>query len=217
MVGRPIWLLRSTPTYWQDNQAFLQATPAPQLDALAKSIEARLPSEFTKPIGPGEGTRTLRINFDEANAWLSVRLRPYLENQNITLPDELGQFMLTQRDGQLVLAFDYNSSRLGQRVASLFIKLGNQPSDENPLVSIGIDKLLAGNQPLSTSLVLDKLRSIAGDRHPDAVSIIEQLQSGEMVALPTLPVDAHRVADVLSVNVLPQSVELELRVRFKTP
>lgn len=210
-VVRAALLVRATPTYWQENQAFLRDTPAPDLQHFAQDIQSRTLREWSYPIGDGDGIRTVRYNFDEVNAWLATRLKPLLRNQNVELPSEIGEFMLTQRDGQLVLAFDYESETFGPRIASLVFRFQDQ---EGEAVSTAIKSARAGEQPLPVGYLIDR---VADQPRLDDVGIQELLQriaNKQFVALPPIPVDDHREATVLGIEVRPEGVDLLIRVAY---
>lgn len=212
VVLRALVLTRSTPDYWQANQAFVEETPEPELEAIARSVEARLPGEWTFPVGDGDGVRTLRVYFDEANAWLALRLDDYLANQGHALPERIGGVMLTQRDGQPVIAFDYVSETWGPRVASVFLRFAD-PDADRPFRA-GIDSAKAGRQPLYlralTGLVADHL----GLEDPGHQDVLRRLGRRELIEVPRLRVDNQRSAEVLSVEVEPQWIDVTVRVTF---
>jgi len=213
-VARAVVLLGSTPDYWQDNQAFLEATPEPELAQIAKRVESRLPSEWSRPIGDGDGVRTIRINFDEVNAWLVMRLPSFLKNQNLAMPESIGQVMFTQRSGELVLAFDYESEEFGSRIASVFFKF--QQRDNQP-VMVGIRTVRAGEQWLPTRYLFDPIRHQPRLQDPQAQANITAIIKGQAVALPALPVDRHRQATVLGIDIQPEGIDLTLHVQYITP
>jgi hypothetical protein len=209
-AGRAFYLLRAAPDYWEANRHFIDQTPPPRLTQLARDIEARLPAEWTRPIGQGDGRRQLRIHFDEVNAWLAVRLPHYLDNQQIELPREVGSAMLTQRDGQLVFAFDYESGSWGNRVASVFVSV-DQP--ETGPVRLGVERLQIGQQTLPAKVLFETIGKGAS-LPAEAAAVLDQLASGGSVEVPALPVDGHRVAVLRGVSIEPQAVVLDLQVSF---
>lgn len=222
LVGRAIIQLRATPDYWQQNRAFIEQTPEPELTRLAKNVEARLPSEWTRPVGDGDGIKTIRVNFDEVNAWLAVRLPSYLDNQGVTLPREVGQFMLTQRDGRLVVAFDYESQTFGPRIASVFFKLRPPPPEsfadaagtQGQPMAVGIRYARAGEQNLPVKYLTKMLRDQPRFSDPAWREVLDALGRREFVAVPPLPVDDHRRATVLNVEVQPEGVDVTVRVQY---
>ena len=217
LIGRAVMLARATPDYWTDNRTFLAETPEAELNEIAQSVERRLPSEWTRPIGEGDGLRTIRIHYDEVNAWLAVRLPQYLENQSIDLPREVGQFMLTQRDGELVVAFDYESRRLGPRIASVFLQFREpQDSGQAPASTLQarVHRVRAGEQALPVSYLTNLLAEHVAPDNPQFQSTLELLGRRYFVKLPPLPVDDYRQATVLGVDVQPQAIDVTVRVRY---
>lgn len=210
-VVRGALRLRATPTYWTEHQTFLRDTPERDIQHLAKDIQSRTLREWSYPIGDGDGVRTVRYQFDEANAWLATRLGPMLENQNLVLPDELGQFMLTQRDGDLVLAFDYRSDTLGQRIASLYFMF--EPQADGPLQA-GIRAAKAGEQSLGVKYLVDAVADQPALDDPEVQRLLNRLGKKWFVDLPTIPVDDHRHATVLDIAIAPEGVDLTIRVAY---
>lgn len=210
-VVRAALRLGATPSYWTDHQTFLRDTPEQDIQHLAKDIQSRTLREWSYPIGDGDGVRTVRYQFDEVNAWLATRLRPMLENQNLTLPDEIGQFMLTQRDGELVLAFDYRSEALGQRIASLYFMF--RPTDDGTL-SAAIRAAKAGEQALGVRYLVGAVADQPALDDPDMQDLLYRIGERRFVALPPIPVDDHRHATVLGIAIAPQGVDLTIRVAY---
>lgn len=210
-VVRAALLVRATPTYWQEHQAFLRDTPAPDLQHLAQDIQSRTLREWSYPIGDGDGIRTVRYHFDEVNAWLATRLKPLLRNQNVELPSEIGEFMLTQRDGHLVLAFDYESERFGPRIASLAFRFQEQKGES---VSAAIKSARAGEQPLPISYLVDRVADQPRFADVEMQKVMQRIAKKQLIALPPIPVDDHREATVLGIEVRPEGVDLLIRVAY---
>lgn len=218
-LGRAAMLVRATPDYWEDNRSFLDETPEAELGEIAQAVESRLPTEWTRPIGQGDGLRTIRVHYDEVNAWLAVRMPEYLNNQKIELPREIGQFMVTQRDGDLVVAFDYESKRFGPRIASVFFQFQSQSAEQDlsrasvPLQG-RIRRVRAGEQNLPVTYLT---RLMAENYRPDDEVVqkaIAALGRYQFVDLPSLPVDEHRQAQIMGIEVLPQAVDVIVQVRY---
>ncbi|MEO1236041.1 MAG: hypothetical protein AAFX76_04560 [Planctomycetota bacterium] len=212
VVVRAVVLARATPDYWEDYQAFVGETPEPELEAIARSVESRLPGEWTFPIGEGDGVRTLRVHFDEVNAWLALRLDDYLANQGHALPEQIGGVMLTQRDGQPVIAFDYVSETWGPRVASVFLKFGE--SEDDSRFAAGIDSAKAGRQPLHLRALTGLLNEHLGLEDAEQQDVLRRLGRRELIEVPRLRVDDRRSADVLGVDVQPQWIDVTVQVAF---
>ena len=236
--------IKATPDYWQDNRAFIEQTPEPQLDQIARSVENRLPTEWTRPVAAGDGVRTIRVHYDEVNAWLALRLPEFLKNQNIALPREVGQFMLTQRDGDLVVAFDYESNRFGPNVASVFFEFKPPPEDvppesvppkdadpedappedadsedavagaSNAPLQARIHRAYAGEQYLPVGTLLKTMRKQILAKDPDLGPTLDALRRRRFVDLPPLPIDDHRQATVLGIEIGPQAIDVTVRVRY---
>lgn len=210
-VVRAALKLSATPTYWSQHQTFLQDTPPEQLQELAQDIQSRSLREWSYPIGDGDGVRTVRYAFDEANAWLATRLKPLLDNQDLSLPAEIGEFMLTQRDGQLVLAFDYESSTLGPRIASLYF--GFEAADNQPLAA-RIQSARAGEQPLLLRYLVKQVADQLDSEDASLQDMLPKIGKKQFVPLPAIPVDDHREATILGIEVEPEGIDLLIRVSY---
>ncbi|MEM6855352.1 MAG: hypothetical protein AAF593_13175 [Planctomycetota bacterium] len=218
-VVRAAWLIQATPTYWQEHQTFLQDTPTEDLDDLAGGVQSRTLREWSYPIGDGDGVRTVTYGFDEVNAWLATRLRPLLRNQNINLPAEVGEFMLAQRDEQLVLAFDYESATLGARIASLYFEFRSEPETtegRDPL-AVRVRSARAGEQHLSVRYLVSQVKDQPALQTADLQELLQTLGRRHFITLPPIPVDDRREATVLDIKLQPTGVELLIRVAYHNP
>ncbi|MBB6431312.1 hypothetical protein [Algisphaera agarilytica] len=208
---RMAWLVRATPAYWQDHQAFLIETPEQDLQNLAADIQSKTLREWSYPIGEGDGLRTVRYNFDEINAWLATRLRPLMKNQNIAMPDEIGEVMLTQRSGDLVLAFDYQSGTLGTRIASFYFRF---ESENGQPLSAAIASAKAGEQPLLVKHLIHRLSKQPRFSDEQTQKTLARLGQKKLVPLPPIPVDDNRSATILDIDIQPEGIDLTIQVAF---
>ncbi len=203
--------LNATPAYWSQHQTFLQETPPEQLQELAQDIQSRSLREWSYPIGDGDGVRTVRYAFDEVNAWLATRLKPLLKNQDLSLPPEVGEFMLTQRNGQLVLAFDYESRQLGPRIASLYFDFDT--ADDAPLAG-RIVSAQAGEQPLVLRYLVREVADQLDSADATLQDMLKKFGTKQFVTLPIIPVDDHREATILGIDIQPEGIDLLIRVSY---
>jgi len=210
-VVRVALRLSATPDYWEAHQSFLADTPEPQLEHLAQDIQSRTLREWSYPIGDGDGIRTVRYPFDEINAWLATRLKPLMRNQNLSLPAEVGEFMLTQRDGQLVLAFDYESRTLGPRIASLYFEFKTE--DDQPAAA-KIQSARAGEQRLILGYLVQPIAEQPSLADPEIQATLKKIAKRQFIDLPPIPVDDHREAQVLGVQIDPAGIDLLIQVSY---
>ncbi|MEM9418305.1 MAG: hypothetical protein AAGA25_04505 [Planctomycetota bacterium] len=208
---RTAWLVRATPTYWEEHQTFILDTPEQDLQTLAQDIQSKTLREWSYPIGEGDGLRTVRYNFDEVNAWLATRLRPLMKNQNMTMPKEIGEVMLTQRDGELVLAFDYESQKLGTRIASVNFRF--RPEEGQPLAA-AIASAKAGEQRLYVKYLIDRLAKQPRLSDDASQQLLKRVGQKQFVTLPPIPVDDQRYATILDIDIQPEGVDLTIQVAF---
>jgi len=214
LIARGLFLWRSEPAHWQEHRNFLQTTPREQINLLANSVQLRAPSEWSRPIGNGDGLRTLSFTFDEINAWLAVRLDEWLANQNASRPEGVGDTMLSQREGQLVIAFDYTSENV-QGIISVFLDI----THHNDTAHLGISHVTNGRLPLPKSAVLNAIRdSKAIKDDPESAQILNALAQEGHVGPLLLPIgDGNRQAQLLDLTVRPEGFDIKVHVHFIDP
>lgn len=124
--GWSYWLWRSEPVYWQQRRAFFEQHTPEQRMVLAESVEQRILAALsdvsiaaaseskdaansdTEPDG------TVFLTIDEINAWVDQRLYDWAANQGSTIPEFITDPMLAIVDGELVIAFLYDSPSMRQ-------------------------------------------------------------------------------------------------------
>ena len=211
---RAVQKLRAVPSWWEQNQSFLDSAPPADLERLAQAVEVRAPREWTRPVGGGDGDRTLAFGFDEVNAWLAIRLDRLLKNQGVALPGLAGA-MLAERDGQLVASISQDSGQ-SLRYYSLFFDVTravDATGAQTKEPAFRLDAIRLGDQGLPLSL-------ISKFADPDTIGdaalrkIITQFAAGKAVGPLILPVDAHRKARVKDFRVTETGVELDVQVSY---
>lgn len=209
LVARLYTQWHSEPEYWQAHRSFIETTSEPKLTELAAGVQLRAPSEWTRPIGEGDGVRTMRFNFDEINAWLAVYLDDWLANQNTGRPDGVGDVMMSQRDGELVVAFDYESDNI-DGIVSVFLAGEAEPD----ALKMGIDQVRIGRLKLLRSTVIDKLAEASFFESEENAELIQQLKDNQPIGPLILPVDGSRQARLLGLDVRPEGFDLTVRVEY---
>ncbi|MEM1107289.1 MAG: hypothetical protein AAGH99_01205 [Planctomycetota bacterium] len=210
-VVRAAWRLQATPAYWEQHQSFITETTEQDLEKMAQGIQSRTLREWSYPIGDGDGVRTVRYHFDEINAWLATRLRPLLKNQNLELPPQIGEFILAEREGQLVLAFDYESSSVGNRIAS--VRFGFRGDGESPLAG-RVRWFGAGEQRLPLRQVVAQFEDQPALQDEEIQTLLDKISRREFIELPPIPVDDHREATVLGLELTPTGIDLLIRIAY---
>lgn len=120
-----LWLWRSEPAFVARTHNLLQSRSPQELQALAVSLQNRIPSELSHiglPPDMAEAvgvayqgdSGTLFISVEEINAWLATELQPWLDNQGIDLPSQFSQPLVAIEHDELVLALRYTSEKLDQ-------------------------------------------------------------------------------------------------------
>ncbi len=208
-IGWAVWQVRSTPAYWQEHREFIERTPSLDLEKLGRALELDVPREWTRPVGGGDGVRTVRLPLDQVNAWLAVRLEDYLANQGRSLPAGIGSVMMAGRDGKLVVAAEYTGGPLPQVVSATF---GVESPDDGP-ARVRLERVAAGRRSLPSKWLAERIAE--EDIESDTLRrALETVAAGEAVGPVVLPVDAYREAELLDAAVTPEAVELTVRVRY---
>ena len=223
-LGVRAWQLwRAEPVYFTAHRAFLE-TSETELAELADHIEAAVLPEWSAPLPRGDrrmagsGERTVTARYEQINAWLAVRLRRYLRNQGAALPDEVGAVMVTGRDGQLGFALDIDSDEL-QQVLSVFLDFvdGAALRDAgDPRAADGtylkVDRVVGGRLRLPVATLVEQLRPRLGNRDAGVDAILDAIENDRPVGPIVLPVDGHRRARLLGVDVGEQELGVTIEV-----
>ena len=210
VIGRHLWA--SEPAYWTQNQSYIAQTDPDRLTDVADRAFNRILSELSNSQGyktdPNDtdpramGVRSIRLDFDEANAWLATRLDDWLANQKRRMPDGVSDPMLQAQGDLLVAAFRYRNRDVDQ----VFSVLLSMTFLDNGQAVLSIDGLRGGRLPLPTSTLLDKLPRHAGEDARGTHTLAVLL--GEAPFDPILPIDGDRQARIIDMRVDPQSVSL---------
>ncbi len=216
--GRVLW--QSEPVYWTQNRSFIQHASEEELNDLADRAFNRILSELSssrgyvaggsdkwRPVSEDAlGVRTIRLSFDEANAWLAGRLDDWLVNQKRQLPAGLNDPMLTSHDGELVVAFRYRAQEINQ-VFSVAMSLKFL---EDGRATLSVDGMWGGRLPLPAEGVLTHLQ---GDEASQVVAVL----LGQQAFDPVLPIDGTRRARIIGLEVDDQGVGLVVQAEPNGP
>ena len=221
-IGRSLW--QSEPDYWGQNQSFVQATPPQTLEVIADNAFNRVLGELSQSRGytsggnsggtsAGSGTekwkpisddalgvRTIRLSFQEANAWLAERLDDWLANQGREMPAGLSDPMLASDDGQLIAAFRFQQDELDQ-VISVAMSLKFL---DNGQATMSVDGIWGGRLSLPVGQVMDRLPGGSGGDDSQAVAVL----MGKQPFDPVLPIDGSRRARIIGMEVDAEGVGL---------
>lgn len=216
----------AVPAAFREAQERQAAIPEAERLELARQIEMRLPTQYSRRIEPGtDGTRELSATFEELNAWLNLRLEPYLKNQGIAWPEGLGAVLVAERDGLLVLAADVDMPGLSQ-IVSLYFEVVEVPAadvastaeDSGPpaeaTLAVRVARITVGNVPLPRARLANLLREELGNdaRDPAVAAILTALEEDQAVPIPELQVDRVRRAAVTGLRVHPVGVTGTMRM-----
>ena len=205
-IGRRMW--QSEPAYWIENRTFIRHTSEAELTDLADRAFNRILGELSSSSGyqsegSGEwravsddslGVRTIRLGFDEANAWLAERLNDWLVNQQRQLPAGLSEPMLASESGRLVVAFRYHSKDVDQ----VFSVLMSLKFLDDGRATLSVNGVRGGRLPLPTKRVL---KLLPGAGHGAGRSQIVSVLLGQQPFDPVLPIDGSRRARIIGMEV----------------
>ncbi len=193
------WLLRSEPAFVARTQSLLQSRSPQEVQALATSLQNRIPSELSRiGLSPDMAhavgvayqgdSGTLFISVEEINAWLATELQPWLDNQGIELPPQFSQPLIAVEHDELVLAVRYTSEKLDQLFSFHFVVL----LAESGPATLQLRGIRGGKLPLPVSLV----RRLISDEKP--TPLVAQLLDG-LEFEPVIEFDARtfRFTDVV--------------------
>ena len=218
VVGFRLWQLWSTvPEFAADYQTFRQRTPEPELTAMAATLETGLVPAWSAPIGrnTGDGVRTVEASFEQINAWLAVRLPAYLKNQGAPLPEAVKAVMVTERDGRLVVAVDYDGPELSQ-LLSVYLTFEDPPADAAGAAAEGaylrVDRVLGGRLRLPVQQLVGLVRSQMPIDDPGVDGLLSAVEAGRPVGPLVLPVDGRRRARLLGVDAADGSLRVTVEV-----
>ena len=218
VTWRAVSKLNAVPEWWEANRSFIERleTSEPEtLRGLAAAVELRLPREFTRPVGDGDGRRTLAAGFDEVNAWLALKLGTLLKNQGVRI-DGLAGAMVTERDGRLVAAVSQDLAG-SFRVVSFFFDVTDAVNDAGQATgepAFRLAEVRAGEQSVPLSL-LARFADVDRIADPQIRAMVERAAAGESVGPLLLPVDAHRTARVKGFTINKSGVEADLEVTYR--
>lgn len=209
--GRSLW--HSEPTYWTENKTFTANTNETTLTDMADRAFNRILSELSNSSGYQSsgttdntlGIRTIRLGFEEANAWLATRLDDWLINQKRELPQGINRPMLAANGNSLVAAFRYKNQEFDQ-VFSVLLSLKFL---DNGQAMLSVDGVRGGRLPLPTKMLLDQLPGVnKGDaKRSQTVAVLLGQQSFD----PILPIDGSRQARIIGMQVDDQGVSLVIQ------
>ena len=236
-AGVGYWMWNSTPDYWEANQQALASTTREQQERMADDAFNRLTSTFTAARGesrsagpPAAGAqsgelqasadqattateaspdRTVKLTYNEVNAWLATRLEDWLANQGTSLPKEVRDFMIAKEGDNLVAAFQFDTPQL-QQVVSLVLDVAMTPEG---LMRVAVVRVRGGTLPLPIEELLQGIR----EGSPDAVSEedfdrLAGALDGQTFE-PEFKIDGSRTARITHFKMLDDGVEVTARVQ----
>lgn len=201
-----IWMAvrwRSQPDYWTRNAEFLSQRDPAQIADLARNAESRMMNSVSAA-RPG-AEQIVELPLGEINAWLATRLGEWLANQQIELPREVSNFMVSCEDSRIVLAFEFDSPAAKQIVSLVMTPAMMNNGD----LMLRLDEIRAGNLPVKASWIEDHLPKATN--RDDAVNVADLIKGKRFTPVFPHPVDRRLRLRVLDFRLQPGSVWLKVR------
>lgn len=143
----------STPREWEETWQRIQQID-PELRAQrAQQLENYFINQMSAQFEPderGQRIKAIHMSVEDINLWIAYRSEAWLANQDVKLPDEVGDVLLSVRDGQPVVMAHINAPGFNQVVsAQLRVR---QTADERMNLQLG--QVHSGRLPLPISTLL---------------------------------------------------------------
>jgi len=200
-------LWKSRPDYWHHNRQLLAADNA-TLQQLASSLEQQMLRDLSGSPQDTSTTRTLRLSFDQINAWLNVKLEDYLANRNLKLPREVSHIMLAGEEDVLIVAFEYDNGSVSQvmsfRIQPRFATDGRQFQ----LKLLGVK---AGALPLPIKSLRDRVARQSPQAGQQMDSVLETLDGKWLEAVQFHPGDARQNLRLTGIRINEEGMDLTLQ------
>ena len=161
-------LWHAVPAYWIENRQFLAGLTTEQRDQVATSLQNRVISVYgdwdsytPEPAAGhgsvGSGTRlcTITVGYQEVNTWLDKELAAWLAFQNLKLPAQISNLMVTDHHGKPLIAFRFKISEYDQ-VISVILNLRSLPSGK---AVVRIEGVRSGGLPIPASTVSEWIQT----------------------------------------------------------
>jgi hypothetical protein len=147
------WLWRMTPSWWNDNEAYLAAHQT-ELAQVASDVESRMISDLSRI--DSDGVRTvIEVPYKQANAWLRHRFPQWARNQGHSLPPPLSSFMIARDAGKPVLAFAVTTPEIDQVFSMRFdVKISSRG-----VARVKLDDFKAGRLDIPAETLIEHLRA----------------------------------------------------------
>ena len=165
-----VWQWNRRPACWREHER-LEQMPAETVERMADRIESRMLSEVSQ-VGRAGNPATIVLPFEDANAWLMMKLDDWAANRQITIPKPLGDFVIASRSDKTVVAFALETEEVSQIFSVAFdVRL---PAPGKLVVQI--DSVHAGRLPIPVQAVLKHLRKSVPQH---VLEPLEKLAEGE--------------------------------------
>lgn len=199
-----VWQWNRTPTYWRDNEQFVQQEEA-KLRDIADSLEGRVISELSRAGRDGQ-LSTITISFDEANAWLRSKLPQWAKHEGFAMPKPLRDYMVASDQGKPVIAFVLDTEEITQVIS---IRLDTHVRDSGKLF-LKIDDFKAGSISMSPDSILDHVRNKLPGYYKDMTLLDELVRGIEVEPVFQHPGHTSKNLRLVGVNMTEQGIAVTL-------
>ncbi len=207
MILTMVILWKSKPAYWHHNKKLLASDNA-TLQQLASTLEQQMLRDLSGSPENISTTRTLRLSFDQANAWLNVKLEDYLANRDLKLPREIRNIMLAGDEGVLILAFEYHNGTINQ-VLSFEIQPSFAPDGRQ--FQLKLLRAKAGALPLPIKTLRNQIARQSPQAGGQIDGILATLNGRWLESVQFHPGDARQNLRLTGIGITPEGLNLTLR------
>lgn len=201
-----IWLLRSEPRHWKEHRAAIEATPMPQRAEQAEQVQQHVFNTLSSLSELPDGTVTLHVPINQANAWLDLKLPGWLANQNVQMPQGIRSPMVAIDGSNLVFAFEMEAQG-----ASQIVSIAMEPRVPAPgQIALELKSVKGGRLNLPAGFVTGKLREAAGANRAELERLASMLDGQPIDA--TGQIAPNRTCTLVGLTVGPEAVDVILKL-----
>lgn len=206
LAGWAWWKWNRVPAHWANRQPLSARYSEAQVEGMGRTLEQQINNLINTTF---VGDTTLEATVDEVNAWLGTRMRPWLANQNMPLPGEVGEVMFAIDPPQPIIAFELKTAEVSQ-VVSAYIDL----KFDGTHGQFRVARLTGGELPIPAGLLVGHLEKSVPETYRRQVREFAQGLRGVKFD-PVFELENSRTATVKAIAIEPDRVKIDLHVAAK--
>ncbi len=227
-----VFLARSEPAYWQENQTFLRGSSPKQIEQLAEQVDVQLQALANLGFGGAQDQadvptdidgaakakledihintdQTITLTNDQIAAVVQTRVDQWMSDRGYVKPTEITDPMVAVDSGKLVMAFKLQLGGISQVISGKFdLTIRN-----DGMAELSMSSFLVGKLPVPAKAIGEHLRNQSGgdQRAVQVGQWLEKLQHMEF--RPVIELEHRRRARVQDYKILKDSLELTVRIQ----